>query len=72
LDSINEAYHVNLAALEAARSGHIDVVDLLASDFGARIDWECLVGAAARGQNAMIDHLAEVYGVDPNEPHEVL
>lgn len=59
------------AAWCAASSGHIDVVDLLASEFGARIDVECLTEVAisdtGRWGHAMIDHLVERYGVDPNE-----
>ena len=47
-------------------SGHTDVVDLLASEFGARIGVDCLTGAARWGHDAMIDHLVEEYGVDPN------
>jgi hypothetical protein len=50
----------------AAKGGHADVLDLLASEFGARIGVDCLTGAAVWGHDAMIDHLVEKYGVDPN------
>jgi hypothetical protein len=50
----------------AARGGHTDVVDLLVSEFGARIGVYCLIMAAWWGQDAMIDHLVERYGLDPN------
>jgi hypothetical protein len=43
-----------------------DVLDLLASEFGAQIGVDCLSGAATWGHDAMIDHLVEEYGVDPN------
>ncbi len=57
---------LDAAAERAARGGHTDVLDLLASEFGAEIGVDCLTGAARRGHNAMIDHLVEQYGVDPN------
>jgi len=44
-----------------------DVLDLLASEFGARIGVDCLTEAARWGHDAMIDHLVEEYGVDPNK-----
>ena len=50
----------------AKRRRHADVLDLLASEFGARIGVDCLTEAAAWGHDAMIDHLVEKYGVDPN------
>ncbi len=50
----------------AAWGGHTDVLDLLASEFGARIGVDCLRWAARRGHDAMIDHLVEEYGMDPN------
>jgi hypothetical protein len=43
------------------------VLDLLASEFGARIGVDCLTEAARWGHDAMIDHLVEEYGVDPNK-----
>ena len=58
--------HSNLAADAAAKGGHADVLDLLASEFGARIGVYCLAYAARWGHDAMIDHLVEEYGVDPN------
>ena len=42
------------------------MVDLLAGEFGARIDVWILTSAAAWGQDATIDHLVERYGLDPN------
>ena len=54
------------AAQCAAMGGHTDVLDLLASEFGARIGVYCLTYASTWGQDAMIDHLVEKYGVDPN------
>ena len=58
------------AAQYAARGGHADVLDLLAGEFGAKIGVSCLVWAAWWGHDAMIDHLVEKYGVDPNEADE--
>ena len=58
--------YIDSAARWAALSGHTDVVDLLASEFGARIGVECVNDLAVWGQNAVIDHLVEKYGVDPN------
>jgi hypothetical protein len=58
---------INNAAWFAAAGGHADVLDLLVSEFGARIGLVCLTNAAMRGHDAMIDHLVEEYGVDPNE-----
>ena len=55
-----------MAARRAAEGGHADVLDLLASEFGARIIVDCLAYAARWGHDAMIDHLVEEYGVDPN------
>ena len=50
----------------AAWGGHTDVLDLLASEFGAEIGVDCLTQAAGWGHDAMIDLLVERYGVDPN------
>jgi hypothetical protein len=50
----------------AAEGGHTDVLDLLASEFGAQIKVDCLAYAVRWGHDAMIDHLVEEYGVDPN------
>jgi len=55
---------INYAAKEVAERGHTDVLDLLASEFGARIGEDCLTGAAESGRDAMIDHLVEEYGLD--------
>jgi len=55
------------AAQQAAMGGHTDVLDLLASEFGAEIGGGCLIWAARLGHNAMIDHLVEKYGLDPND-----
>ena len=54
--------------MEAVSGGHIDVVDLLVSEFGARVDVRYLMqnNAAQWGQDLMIDHLVERYGLDPN------
>jgi len=57
---------IDRAACQAAWGGHAEVIDLLASEFGARIGVYCLSDAAHWGQNAMIDHLVEGYGVDRN------
>jgi len=57
---------IDWAAYGAAAGGHTDVLDLLASEFGARIIVRCLLEAARWGHDAMIDHLVEKYGVDPN------
>ena len=54
------------AAQCAAMGGHTDVLDLLASEFGAEIGVDSLNGAAEWVHDAMIDHLVEKYGVDPN------
>ena len=54
------------AAQCAAMGGHTDVLDLLASEFGAEIGVDCLTCASEWGHDAMIDHLVERYGVDPN------
>jgi len=54
----------------AVEGGHTDVLDLLASEFGARIIVDCLAYAARWGHDAMIDHLVEEYRVDPNEADE--
>jgi len=58
--------NIDLAAEQAAWGGHADVLDLLASEFGAWIGVYCLTDAARWGHDAMIDHLVEEYGVDPN------
>ena len=50
--------------LFAASGGHDDVIDLLASEYGARVDVACLIRAAMRGHVATIDHLVEKHGVD--------
>jgi hypothetical protein len=57
---------IDWAAEQAAEGGHADVLDLLASEFGARIVRNCLTQAAGYGHDAMVDHLVEEYGVDPN------
>jgi len=57
---------INEAAWWATEGGHADVLDFLASEFGARIGVICLTNAAVGGHDAMIDHLVERYGVDPN------
>ena len=57
---------IDSAAEWAAEGGHADVLDLLASEFGARIGVDCLIEAASRGHVAMIDLLVDKYGVDPN------
>jgi hypothetical protein len=59
-------WDIEMAAQEAAEGGHTDALDLLASEFGAKIGGDCLSGAAGRGHDAMIDYLVEEYGVDPN------
>ena len=59
-------YAIDLAAERAAEGGHTDVLDLLASEFGAQIKVDCLAYAVRWGHDAMIDHLVEEYGVDPN------
>ena len=56
---------IDSAAKWAAWGGHADVLDLLASEFGARIGVSVLIEAATWGHDAMIDHLVEEYGVDP-------
>jgi len=58
--------NVDGAAYGAAAGGHADVLDLLASEFGEKIGVDCLIAAAGWGHDAMIDHLVEEYGVDPN------
>ena len=57
---------IAIAAWVSAAGGHADVLDLLASEFGAEIGVECLVEAVKWGHDAMIDHLVEEYGVDLN------
>jgi len=57
---------IDQTAWVIARIRHTDVVDLLAIEFGARIGANSLTDAAQMGHNAMIDHLVEQYGVDPN------
>jgi hypothetical protein len=57
---------IDVAAPGAAGGGHTDVLDVLASEFGAEIGLDCLAYAATWGHDAMIDHLVEEYGVDPN------
>ena len=59
-------FDIAVATRRAAMGGHTDVLDLLASEFGARIGLDCLISAASWGHDAMIDHLVEEYGVDPN------
>ena len=56
----------NSALLSAVRGGHADVVDLLASEFGAEMYMQCLFDAVHSGQVAMIDLLVEKYGLDPD------
>ena len=58
------------ATVTAAMAGHADVLDLLASEFGARIGVACLTAAAGRGHDAVIDHLVEKYGLDPHAKDE--
>jgi len=58
--------YINLSADVAAKGGHTDVLDLLASEFGAKIGLNCLIEAVRWGHDAMIDHLVERYGLDPN------
>jgi ankyrin repeat protein len=60
---------IDYAAQWTAAGGHTDVLDLLASEFGARIGVDCLAYAARWGHDAMIDHLVEEYGLDPNGVH---
>ena len=59
-------FDIDIAARRAAEGGHADVLDLLASEFGAEIGLNYLICAALWGHEAMIDHLVEEYGVDPN------
>jgi ankyrin repeat protein len=59
-------WDIEMAAEYAAEGGHADVLDLLASEFGARVGVKCLKTAARWGHIAMTDHLVEEYGVDPN------
>ena len=61
---------IDEAARSTAMCGHADVVDLLANEFDARIDAECMAGAAVAGLNSMIDHLVEMYGLDPDEVNQ--
>jgi hypothetical protein len=58
---------IDEAARAVAMSGHIDVLDFLASELGAYIHVECMAGAAVAGMNSMIDHLFETYGLCPYE-----
>ena len=58
------------ATVTAAMAGHADVLDLLASEFGAEISVACLTAAAGRGHDAVIDHLVEKYGLDPHAKDE--
>ena len=58
---------VDGVAYAAAWGGHTDVLDLLASEFGAEIGVDGMIDAASWGHDAMIDHLVEEYGVDPND-----
>jgi hypothetical protein len=57
---------IDVTAWFAAMGGHTDVLDLLASEFRAWIGVPCLYEAASWGHDAMIDHLVEEYGLDPN------
>ena len=59
-------FDIDIAARRAAEGGHADVLDLLASEFGAEIGLNYLICAALWGHDAMIDHLVEEYGVDPD------
>ena len=65
-----EEWHIEDVAIAAAGGGHTDVLDVLASEFGARIgvgSLSCALHDAAEwGHDAMIDHLVEEYGMDPN------
>ena len=60
-------FDIAVATQRAATGGHTDVLDLLASEFGARIGVDCLTGAVRWSHDAMIDHLVEKYQEDPNE-----
>mgnify|MGYP001822476700 CR=1 FL=1 len=55
---------IHWAVRFGAEGGHDDVIDLLASEYGARVDVECLIRASKRGHVATIDHLVEKHGVD--------
>jgi hypothetical protein len=59
-------FDIDIAARRAAEGGHADVLDLLASEFGAEIGLNYLICAALWGHEAMIDHLVEENGVDPD------
>ena len=65
-----DCFSIQGAAWCAAEGGHTDVLDLMASEFDAWIGVDCLVDAAGRGHDTMIDHLVEKYGVDPNGADE--
>ena len=67
----NRKDDIDDAAWNAAMAGHIDVIDLLASEFGAEIDAGGLTAAAGQGYNAVIDHLVGKYGLDPHAKDEV-
>ena len=79
-----DSFEIQRAAKQAAKGGHTDVFDLLASEFEAwgdgedclykramwGLEWpirvDCFTEAAEWGQDAMIDHLVEEYGMDQN------
>ena len=67
----NRKDDIDDAAWNAAMAGHIDVIDLLASEFGAEIDAVSLNAAAGQGYNAVIDHLVGKYGLDPHAKDEL-
>ena len=57
-------WDANDAAESAAACGHIDVLDLLADEFGAQISQRCWLQAVCCCQYAMAVHLFERYGVN--------
>ena len=60
--------NIDWAVQYAASGGHDDVIDLLASEYGAEVD--CLIGAARGGHVATIDRLVEKYGVNASATDE--
>ncbi len=66
-DASKMRYCIHTAAYHAAWGGHIHVFDLLASKFDIWDIYMALQQAAARGQDAMIDHLVYEHGLDPNQ-----
>jgi len=63
-------WSIDQAVQFAASGGHDDVIDLLASEYGARVDVACLIRAAEEGHVATIDHLVEKHGVDASATDE--